>query len=218
MNSAALRLHQITLRLGERVLVDSLTLRVEEGEVVTLMGESGCGKSSLLAYLCGTLPHVFVASGTALIGNVNIIQLPPEERQLGILFQDDLLFPHMSVGQNLAFALSPKVRSRTERRQRIEQALTDSGLAGFTDRDPATLSGGQRARVALIRVLLSEPRALLLDEPFSKLDDAMRQRFREFAFDHLRGRRLPTLMVTHDQADAKAAGGPVIQFQSGKIP
>jgi len=215
MNSAALQLHNVTLRLGGRVLIGPITLSVGQGEVVTLMGESGCGKSSLLACLCGTLPRAFTASGTISNAGVDITALPPESRRLGILFQDDLLFPHMSVGQNLAFALSPAVSSRQRRRERIEQALTEAGLAGFADRDPATLSGGQRARVALLRVLLSEPRALLLDEPFSKLDLATRQRFREFVFDHLRTRNLPTLLVTHDQADAAAARGRVIQLQSG---
>ncbi|MEO8426195.1 MAG: ATP-binding cassette domain-containing protein [Verrucomicrobiota bacterium] len=213
MNSDSLQLHEVTLRLGTRVLVASLSLTVSQGEVVTLMGESGCGKSSLLAYLCGTLSPAFAAEGTASMGGVNFTRLPPESRRLGILFQDDLLFPHMTVGQNLAFALSPSVRSRDERRMRIERALGEAGLAGFVNRDPATLSGGQRARVAVIRVLLSEPRALLLDEPFSKLDVATRQRFREFVFDHLRGRRLPTLLVTHDPDDAAAAGGRVIDLQ-----
>ncbi len=212
MNSGALQLRNVTLSLGERVLIDSLSLAVNQGEVVTLMGESGCGKSSLLAYLCGTLPRAFTATGTVSIGGVDVTHLPPEVRRLGILFQDDLLFPHMSVGQNLAFALAPNIRPSAERQRRIEQVLEEAGLACFADRDPATLSGGQRARVALIRVLLAEPRAVLLDEPFSKLDLATRQRFREFVFEHLQARRIPTLMVTHDSNDAAAAGGRMIQF------
>jgi len=214
MNPGDLQLHEVTLCLGKRVLIASLTLTISQGEVMTLMGESGCGKSSLLAYLCGTLPNAFSASGTISIAGMDITHLPAESRRLGILFQDDLLFPHMTVGQNLAFALSPGIRSRNERRKRIEHALSEAGLARFGDRDPLTLSGGQRARVALLRVLLSEPRALLLDEPFSKLDMATRQRFREFVFDHLRARRLPTLMVTHDPDDAAAVGGRVFQLQN----
>ena len=212
MNENHLELHHVTLRLGERVLIGPLSFTIAPGEVVTLMGESGAGKSSLLAWLCGTWPAAFTAAGRATFDHVELTTLPSEARRLGILFQDDLLFPHLSVGQNLAFALPQALRSRAERQQRVEQALTEAGLPGFANRDPATLSGGQRARVAMMRVLLSEPRALLLDEPFSKLDVATQQRFREFVFVHLRERRLPTLMVTHDPEDATAAGGRVIQL------
>ena len=122
------------------------------------------------------------------------------------------MFPHLSVGENLAFALPPAVRGRRARHERIEAALREADLDGFSGRDPATLSGGQRARVAVMRTLLAEPRALLLDEPFGKLDRALRDRFRAFVFDHARAARLPTLLVTHDEADAAAAGGAVVAF------
>jgi putative thiamine transport system ATP-binding protein len=212
MSGDALILREVTLRLPGRVLIDSLSLTIPRGEVATLVGESGCGKSSLLAYVCGVLPRIFTALGNVSIGDAEVTRLPSEARRLGILFQDDFLFPHMSVGQNLAFALTPSVRSRQERTTRIEQALAEAGLAGFAERDPATLSGGQRARVSVMRVLLSEPLALLLDEPFSKLDPETRRGFRQFVFSHLRERGLPTLMVTHDTEDAAAAGGPVIRL------
>ena len=124
----------------------------------------------------------------------------------------DLLFPHLSVGDNLAFGLPPEVRGRDQRQKLIEGALSDADLAGMSERDPATLSGGQRARVALMRTLLSGPRALLLDEPFSKLDADLRARVREFVFAHARANAIPTLLVTHDLADAKAAGGTVVEL------
>jgi putative thiamine transport system ATP-binding protein len=214
MTTSSLQLREVSLRLAGRVLLDSLTLEIAPGEVMTLMGESGVGKSSLLAYLCGTLPLAFTGSGQVLVDGVDVTALPPEQRRLGILFQDDLLFPHMTVGQNLAFALAPRIRSGRERRGNIDAALAEAGLEGFADRDPMTLSGGQRSRVAVVRVLLSEPRALLLDEPFSKLDSGNRDRFRQFVFDHVKQRRLPTLMVTHDPLDAAAAGGRVTHLEA----
>jgi putative thiamine transport system ATP-binding protein len=207
-----LRLIQVCLRVGGNDLLTGLDLEVGPGAVTTVMGPSGCGKSSLLSYLCGTLEPVFEASGEVRLDDVAIHELPPERRRVGILFQDDLLFPHLSVGDNLAFALPPTVRGRRERRARIEAALREADLAGFGRRDPATLSGGQRARVALMRTLLAEPRALLLDEPFGKLDRALRDRFRRFVFEHARAAGLPTLLVTHDEADAAAAAGAVMAF------
>ncbi len=166
----------------------------------------------MLNYLAGTLDPVFDASGEISIGATAVTTWPPERRGFGILFQDDLLFPHLSVGGNLAFALPANVRPRALRQQRIEAALDDAGLPGFANRDPATLSGGQRARVALMRTLLAAPRALLLDEPFNKLDAQLRDEIRDFVFRHARAFGLPTLMVTHDEADARAAGGRILHL------
>jgi putative thiamine transport system ATP-binding protein len=212
MSNAGLWLETLDLSVGRRPLFAGFSLQVEPGEVVTVMGPSGCGKSSLLSYLCGTLDPVFRAAGRIWLNGAAIEGLPPERRRLGILFQDDMLFPHLSVGENLAFALPREVRPRRERRTRVAAALLEAGLDGFAERDPATLSGGQRARVALMRTLLAEPRALLLDEPFNKLDQGLRERVRRFVFDHARSLALPTLLVTHDPADAEAAGGPVVSL------
>ena len=207
-----LHLDAIRIRLGERRLLGPLDAHIEPGECLTVMGPSGCGKSTLLAFLAGTLDPAFVANGRVCLGERDLSGLPPERRCIGILFQDDLLFPHLSVGGNLGFALPAAVKGRAARRQRIEQALADAGLAGFADRDPATLSGGQRARVAVMRTLIAEPAALLLDEPFGKLDALLRDEFRRFVFDHARAIGLPTVLVTHDEADALAAAGPVIRL------
>lgn len=208
-----LELRRVSIRLNGRVLVDIDTI-ITPGEIVTLMGPSGSGKSSLLAYICGTLPvggtAGFEVSGQVVLNGRGLDGLAPQDRHVGILFQDDLLFPHLSVGGNLAFALPSSVRGRVERRTRIEDALESAGLGGFADRDPATLSGGQRARVALMRVLLSEPGALLLDEPFSKLDTELRDQIRTFVFEQSRLRGLPTLMVTHDPDDGAAASGRIV--------
>jgi len=210
MSANPLRLEGVSLSLAGRDLLPPLDLTAKPGEIVTVMGPSGCGKSSLLAFLCGTLDIVFTARGRVLLGEEEITDLPPERRRLGILFQDDLLFPHLTVAENLAFGLPPALRSRALRQSRVKAALAQAGLRDFSGRDPATLSGGQRARVALMRTLLSEPRALLLDEPFAKLDVALRARLRDFVFEHARGYGLPTLLVTHDPADAEAADGPVV--------
>jgi putative thiamine transport system ATP-binding protein len=207
-----LRLQGVWLTIAGRTVIGPLSATVQPGECLTLMGPSGCGKSSLLAYMAGTLDPVFEAQGRVTVGDTDLTSLPPEARRVGILFQDDLLFPHLSVAGNLAFALPAAVRPMPQRRARIEQALADAGLAGFGERDPATLSGGQRARVALLRTLLAQPCALLLDEPFSKLDAQLRDELRRFVFEHARDSALPTVLVTHDEADAAAAGGAVIRL------
>jgi putative thiamine transport system ATP-binding protein len=209
--SSGLVLDGVAIDLAGRRLVELPHLHVAPGAVVTIMGPSGSGKSTLLAWLCGSLDPAFAARGRATLDGRRLDTAPARERRLGILFQDDLLFPHMSVGQNIAFALPAAVRDRGERRGRVEAALAEAGLDGFAARDPATLSGGQRARVALMRTLAAEPGALLLDEPFGKLDAALRDRFRALVFDHAARRRLPVLLVTHDAADAAAAGGAIVQ-------
>lgn len=216
---APLTLETVTVAIGGRPLFAPLSLTVPPGGVVTIKGASGSGKSTLLSHICGTLAPDFTASGRAWLGERLLDDLPPERRRMGILFQDDLLFPHLSVGANLAFGL-PAGLDRANRAARVSAALEEAGMAGFEARDPATLSGGQRARIACLRTLLAAPRALLLDEPFSKLDMALRGRFRAFVFEHARARALPTLLVTHDPSDADAAGGPVIDldFAQGTPP
>ena len=205
---APLRLEQVSIALaGRELLVVDAT--ISSGEVLTVMGPSGSGKSTLLAYIAGFLDREFTASGGVWLGERNLLSLPAEQRNIGLLFQDPLLFPHLSVGGNLRFGLP---RHQKDKRQQVTQALEQVGLAGFESRDPATLSGGQQSRVALMRLLLSKPRAVLLDEPFSKLDTALRQEMRTLVFSQLREAGLPTLLVTHDHEDANAAGGPVIEL------
>jgi putative thiamine transport system ATP-binding protein len=204
-----LKLENISLKIDGKPLFRALNLEVKAGQVMTMMGPSGCGKSSLLSHLCGTLTAIFQTSGKIWLNGRELNEVSPHERKLGILFQDDLLFPHLSVGENLAFALPQKIK-RTERGEKIELALEEIELSGMSARDPASLSGGQRARVALMRTLLAEPEALLLDEPFSKLDQELRGRFRNLVFAHAEKKQLPTLLVTHDPIDAEAAGGDIL--------
>lgn len=184
------------------------------GEVLTLMGPSGSGKSSLLAYISGFLSADLSAKGVVELNGQDVTQIPPYERKIGILFQDSLLFPHMSVGQNLKFAI-PRAYTGGERHAMMQRGLSSVDLDGFEDRDPATLSGGQKARVALVRTLLAQPHALLLDEPFSKLDTDLRQQVRTLVFQHAKDNGLPTILVTHDPDDAAAAGGRIIHLKDG---
>ncbi len=204
----------ITVKGASRDLVSELSLSVPPGQVVTVMGPSGSGKSTLLSYIAGFLDlRTFAAKGQLMVGGERIDDRPAENRHVGILFQDPVLFPHLTVAGNLLFGLPRgRWRDRRKRQAMASDALASAGLAGFEHRDPSTLSGGQKARVTLLRTLLSQPRALLLDEPFSKLDVAMREEFRSFVFAHVRERGLPTLLVTHDPADAEAAAGIVIQL------
>lgn len=191
-------------------LFPALGLEAAPGRVATVMGASGIGKSSLLDLVGGHLPRGFKTGGSVTLDGTDLLALPAERRRVGMLFQDAHLFPHLSVGDNLAFGLTPELRGRAARRGAVADALERAGLADFADRDPATLSGGQRTRVALMRALLARPRALLLDEPFSRLDAALRDEIRSFVFDHIRREAIPALLVTHDAADAHAAGGPVV--------
>ena len=202
----ALRLEGVSVAVAGRPLFAPLTLTVPPGSVTAVMGPSGSGKSSLLSLIAGLLDPALRQSGDVLIDGRSILALPPEKRGIGLMFQDDLLFPHLTVRDNLLFGVPARLPA-AERRAQVAAALQEADLAGFEDRDPTTLSGGQRTRVALMRTLLSQPRALLLDEPFSRLDKALRDRIRRFVFDHATRRRLPVLLVTHDPEDAIAAGG-----------
>jgi len=198
----SLQIHIATLTSPAGVLVRDLQVEIAPGAIHTLMGPSGCGKSSVLAAVCGTLEPGMQWSGTVHLHGQRIDHLPVQARQVGILFQDDLLFAHMTVRENLLFAV-PAGPAAT-RESAVQQALQDVEMQEFAHADPARLSGGQRARVALARALVARPQALLLDEPFSKLDAALRERMRALVFGLVRSRGIPALLVTHDAADVAA--------------
>ena len=174
----------VSLRLPESRLLTNVNFTVDKGDIVTLMGPSGCGKSTLFSWMIGALAGQFSCTGELWFNEQRIDMLPTAQRQIGILFQDALLFDQFSVGQNLL--------------------LDRAGLAETYHQDPATLSGGQRARVALLRALLAQPKALLLDEPFSRLDVALRDNFRQWVFSEVRELAIPVVQVTHDLQDVPA--------------
>ena len=200
-----LTVHIDALRSAQRTLLRDLHFEVPPGSVLTLMGPSGSGKSSVLASIAGTLASVAEGAealrfeGSVRLNGTDLTHTPTARRGIGLLFQDPLLFAHLTVAENLLFAVPPGPRA--QRQAAVQQALAEADLAGYGDRDPATLSGGQRARVALMRALLAQPKALLLDEPFSQLDAALREQFRTFVFEHVRARQIPAVLVTHDRAD-----------------
>jgi putative thiamine transport system ATP-binding protein len=210
-DQSGLVLRDVTIWLDRGELL-KLDATVRPGEVLTVMGPSGVGKSTLLAFIGGFLGRDFRAEGQVILNGRDVTTLPPEQRGIGLLFQDALLLPHLSVTGNLLIGLSPDVKGRAERRRAAEEALAEVGLAGFGDRDPATLSGGQAARVALMRTLLASPEALVLDEPFSRLDAPLRAQVRELVLAEARKHGLPVLLVTHDPADAEAAGGRIVEL------
>lgn len=195
-----LELSKIEILLEGKPLFPSLSLKIKPGEAATIMGPSGCGKSTLLAAICGNLTGAFQLEGEVLLNGRSLRGVPMEKRQIGLLFQDDLLFPHMNIEANLAFGLPPKT-GKKERKKEISNALRRAGMEGFEKRDPATLSGGQRARVSLLRSLLAKPQALLLDEPFSKLDQELKGQIRDFVFEQIETLKIPALLVTHDRRD-----------------
>ena len=197
----ALEIKNLSISLAERELVRDFNLHIADGEIVCLMGPSASGKSSILAWVAGLLSAEFLeraqVAGTIELDGSDISAVPAHRRRIGLLFQDHLLFPHWNVLDNLLFALPTKSSAQV-----AHEALAIAGLSAAAKQMPHTLSGGQQARVALLRSLLAEPRALLLDEPFSKLDAELRRDFRDYVFTTLRARNISTLLVSHDISDA----------------
>ncbi|HDZ8856796.1 TPA: ATP-binding cassette domain-containing protein [Aeromonas dhakensis] len=204
------------LYLEEKLLLSLPALQVVPGEVLTLMGPSGCGKSSLLAALAGVLPASgpLRLEGDVTLGARRLTQLPPQARRIGMLFQDDLLFDHLTVAENLMFGMPVSVKGNGARREKAVAALAQVDLTNQADKLPGALSGGQKARVSLLRALLAEPEALLLDEPFSRLDKSLRAAFRALVFTQIKALAIPAMLVTHDEDDAP---GTILQLTESRF-
>ncbi|MCQ8184729.1 ATP-binding cassette domain-containing protein [Parvularcula maris] len=197
--------------LPGRELYRDVSFEVEGGECLTVLGRSGSGKSTLLSFLSGTAAPGVETGGQVILNGQPIGDLRPEKRRVGIVFQDAALFPHMTALRNLLFAM-PSGGKKPERAAWALQALGSVGAEHLAGVYPEQMSGGERARVALVRTLIAEPRAVLLDEPFSALDRDLRGEVRELTLGLVRERSLPCLLVTHDEEDAEAAGGKVLRL------
>ena len=199
---------------GSAVGVFDIDLTIHAGELLAVIGPSGCGKSTLLRLIAGFL---FASRGIIRIGGKDVSGVPPRERDLGIVFQNYALFPHMTVLENTAYPLKVRRVSSSERRKRAAEALEMVGLGGVLDRVPAGLSGGQQQRVALARALVFRPRALLLDEPLSALDAALRVEMRDEIRRIQREFDIATMHITHDQQEALSMADRVAVMRQGRI-
>lgn len=197
-------------------VVRDVSLAVAPGETVALLGPSGCGKTSLLRAVAGLEPirRGRITIGTTIVSGPGA-RVKPEHRRVGMVFQDGALFPHLTVGANIAFGL--RSRPRHDVARRVEEVLALVDLAGYGERLPRTLSGGQQQRVALARSLAPAPAVLLLDEPFSALDAALRVQVRSEVSRIVRDIAVTTMVVTHDQAEAFALGDRVAVMRNGRV-
>jgi putative spermidine/putrescine transport system ATP-binding protein len=199
---------------GSAAVVSSLDLKVKHGEFIALLGPSGCGKTTTLRMLAGLIP---VSAGRIMVGGVDVTRLPAYRRDVGIVFQNYALFPHMSVEQNIAFGLEMRRVPRAETARRVAEALALVRLEAFSSRRPRELSGGQQQRVALARALVIRPSILLLDEPLSNLDARLRDDMRSEIHDIQRRLGITTVFVTHDQVEALSMCDRVAVMQAGAL-
>jgi putative spermidine/putrescine transport system ATP-binding protein len=201
-------------RYGDHAAVDGITIKVKQGEFVSLLGPSGCGKTTTLKCLAG---FEEADDGRILFDGQDVAHLPPEQRDIGMVFQNYALFPHMTVEQNLAFGLEMRKVSRREIKRRVDAALELVQLFGLGKRYPRELSGGQQQRVALARALVIEPKILLLDEPLANLDAKLRDEMRAFIRELQQRVGITTIYVTHDQAEAMTMSDTVVVMFAGRI-
>ncbi len=212
--SQPLTLDAVSHSYGEALAVDQVTLEVRAGELVALLGPSGCGKSTLLRIVAGFINQT---SGRVIIGDRVVDSLPPNRREVGIVFQSYALFPHMTVAENIAYGLEARGESKATCRDRVKEMLATVRMEGFGERKPRQLSGGQQQRVALARALAVRPRILLLDEPFAALDKNLRLDMQIEIKRLQRQFGLTAIMVTHDQDEAMSIADRIAVMSRGRI-
>lgn len=208
-----IKLQNIRKRFGETVALDDLSLEFCDGKLTTLLGPSGCGKSTLLNLISGILPPT---SGSIYFGDRDVTSLSPDKRNIGLVFQNYALYPHMTVGENIAFPLEIKKVSKKERMERAAEFAKLLRIEDYFTRKPSQLSGGQQ-RVAIARALAKEPEILLLDEPLSNLDARLRLEMREEIRRLQLETGITTIFVTHDQEEALSISDHILLLKKGRI-
>jgi putative spermidine/putrescine transport system ATP-binding protein len=204
----------VTQAYGDTVAVDDLNLQIEQGKLTTLLGPSGCGKTTTLRMLAG---YITPSSGSITINGADATRLPPEKRNLGMVFQSYALFPHLTVAENVGFGLKLRKVPTTQRREVVMHNLDLVGLAHLADRKPKALSGGQQQRVALARAIAISPSLLLLDEPLSNLDARLRVQMRSEIRRIQSETGLTVVLVTHDQEEALEMSDTMVVMRAGKV-
>ena len=211
---AGVALSDVTKRFGSVEAVSHVSLQVEEGEFFSVLGPSGCGKTTMLRMLAG---FISPTAGVISIGGQNVAGLPPEKRDVGIVFQNYAIFPHMNVYDNIGFGLRMRKLARPDIDRRVREALEQVGLTGFERRYQREMSGGEQQRVALARVLVTQPRILLLDEPLSALDKKLREEMKYWIRDLHAQLRITTMYVTHDQGEALTMSDRIAVMRGGMV-
>jgi putative spermidine/putrescine transport system ATP-binding protein len=209
-----LSLKNISKRYGQVIAVEDFNLDVEKGEFISFLGPSGCGKTTTLQMIAGFEEPT---SGTIEVQGKDMTNVPPNERDIGIVFQSYALFPHMSVAENVGFGLEMRGINKTERQDRIRETLELVHLTDFADRFPKALSGGQRQRVALARAIVIKPQLLLLDEPLSALDAKIRESMQIELRNIQNTVGVTTVLVTHDQSEAMAMSDRIAVMNKGRM-
>lgn len=211
---SGLSVEQLRVSLQGEEILRGLSLRAERGAFVSLLGESGCGKSTLLKSIAGLIE---AASGEIRLDGRSLLTVSPEKRGTVIVFQDLRLFPHMTVEKNIAFPMELRGLSREQRKKETERLLDEVQLTGYGKRKIRELSGGQMQRVALVRALAAEPSVLLLDEPFSGLDERLRAEMGSLVRRIHRERRITTILVTHDRREALQMSDRIVLMKEGSV-
>ena len=208
------RIDNVTKTFGQTTAVSNFSAELEDGHLICLLGPSGCGKSTLLNMLCGIIP---VSQGQIFFDDKDVTKLPPDQRNIGMVFQNYALYPHMTVAENIAFPLEIQKVKRDERKARVEEIAKLVHVDNLLRRYPSELSGGQQQRVAIARAMVKKPQLLLMDEPLSNLDARLRLEMREEIHRIQKETGITTVFVTHDQEEAMSISDSILLMKDGVL-